>query len=109
VRFRLHYSGSLHANADERRKHEIRRSIHPQLAAVWEPPVLNFRQQDWAHPTKRDRSGSAGASILYEPVSAMQMDLPGKSSADHAAEQANWPACYPNVRYSFLVTEQPLG
>jgi hypothetical protein len=54
MRFRLHYSGPLHANADERRKHEIRRSIHPQLATIWESPALNFRKQDWVHPTKRE-------------------------------------------------------
>ena len=37
------------------------------------------------------------------------MDLPGKSNADRATEQANWAFRYPDVRYSFMAFAQPLG
>lgn len=54
MQFRLHYSGPLHANADERRKHEIRRLIHPQLATIWDSPAMLHRKVTWNFEQHRD-------------------------------------------------------
>lgn len=52
MRFRLHYRGPLHANADAARIQDIRRKIHPQLVTLWNSGALRiWKEKGWALPS----------------------------------------------------------